>query len=317
MNETKQKNHTQQNESALQNVLYIRFFLPTAHFRIPFTYQRRHTYPLPPYSTIIGFLCNLLGINNRNKTIKDNHDRSIKQFKEIEDKSLYNLLKDLKISIAGQFESKITEMYWFRNISKEAHNKRFGYPENRYWAGHIEHFGGQSPAFVDTLNNYHLHLHFFHTEKEFLDYIKLNLENPINKLEPLHLGRAEDIFIIEEISFVNLECGRYDGNYKHFFWIPQKLYLKKDNSLDNNSKLYQHYNGLNYRLTTFWDIQDYEKTNNRHGLRIFNYLPVKLSDGVFTNFEFYFDKEHQLPVFLANLKTNEYEQQHSNPCKIN
>jgi len=238
----------------------------------------------------------------------------IKHF-EIEDKSLYNLLKDLKISIAGQFESKITEMYWFRNISKEVHNKRFGYSENRYWAGHIEHFGGQSLAFVDTLNNYHLHLHFYHTEKEFLDYIKLNLENPINKLEPLHLGRAEDIFIIEEISFVSLECGRYDGNYKHFFWIPQKLYLK--NSLDNNSELYQHYNGLNYRLTTFWDIQDYEKTHNRHGLRIFNYLPVKLSDGVFTNFEFYFDKEHQLPVFLADLKTNEYEQQHSNPCKIN
>jgi len=295
---------TKQIEKNLNDVLYIRFFLPTAHFRVPFTYQRRHTYPLPPYSTIIGFLCNLLGINNRDKTIKDNHDKSIEQFKSIENKSLYNLLKDLKISIAGQFESKITEMYWFRNISKEKHNERFRYPENRYWAGHIEHFGGQSPAFVDTLNNYHLHLHFYHTEKEFLHYIELNLKDPINKLEPLHLGRAEDIFIIEERSFVNLEYGRFDGNYKYFFWIPKKLYLKVSNSSTDNSDIYQDYNGLNYRLTTFWNVQDYNITQNRHGLRIFDFMPVKLSDGIFTGFEFYYDKKHQLPVFLANLKTN-------------
>jgi len=58
--------------------LLIQIYQPTAHFRIPFTYQRRHTYPIPPYSTVIGLLCNLLGIyyhdeNDDEATIDDNY----------------------------------------------------------------------------------------------------------------------------------------------------------------------------------------------------------------------------------------------------
>jgi len=41
--------------------LRLQLYQPHAHFRIPFSYQRRHTYPIPPYSTVIGFLSNLLG----------------------------------------------------------------------------------------------------------------------------------------------------------------------------------------------------------------------------------------------------------------
>ncbi|MGB9677695.1 MAG: CRISPR-associated protein Cas5, partial [Candidatus Ratteibacteria bacterium] len=42
----------------------LKIYQPQAHYRIPFTYQRKHTYPIPPYSTIIGLLCNVLGIRN-------------------------------------------------------------------------------------------------------------------------------------------------------------------------------------------------------------------------------------------------------------
>ena len=37
-------------------------YQPHAHYRVPFTYQRRHTYPIPPYSTVKGLICNVLGI---------------------------------------------------------------------------------------------------------------------------------------------------------------------------------------------------------------------------------------------------------------
>lgn len=48
-------------------ILRIRIYRPQAHYRVPFTYQRRHTYPIPPYSTVIGFLCNVLGIDDQGK----------------------------------------------------------------------------------------------------------------------------------------------------------------------------------------------------------------------------------------------------------
>jgi CRISPR-associated protein Cas5, N-terminal domain len=44
--------------------LRLKIYQPQAHYRVPFTYQRRHTYPIPPYSTVIGLLCNVLGIRN-------------------------------------------------------------------------------------------------------------------------------------------------------------------------------------------------------------------------------------------------------------
>ncbi|MCX7640471.1 MAG: CRISPR-associated protein Cas5, partial [Pyrinomonadaceae bacterium] len=122
--------------------LRIEIYQPQSHYRIPTTYQRRHTYPIPPYSTLIGFLCNTLGIN----------DQRLKRKIDEEEICLYDELKKIKISIAGCFESKVTEYIWFRNLSKEKHEKRFGYAENRYIGGHIEHIGGQSPILIDTLN---------------------------------------------------------------------------------------------------------------------------------------------------------------------
>jgi len=68
--------------------LLIKIYQPTAHYRMPFTYQRRHTYPIPPYSTVIGFLCNMLGIIHQ-------------------DNEWYKKLKKCKLSISGRFEQKI------------------------------------------------------------------------------------------------------------------------------------------------------------------------------------------------------------------
>lgn len=119
-------------------ILRIKIYQPQAHYRMPFTYQRRHTYPLPPYSTVIGFLCNALGI----------YDQRTELYQEG--------ILNLKISLAGRFESKITEYIWFRNLKKEKHVQRFGFAENRETNGHIEHIGGQSPMRIDVLNDVHL-----------------------------------------------------------------------------------------------------------------------------------------------------------------
>ncbi len=91
------------------HLLRIRIYQPSAHYRIPFTYKRRHTYPLSPYSTVIGFLINVMGI----------YDQRSEVYQEG--------IKKLKISIVGRFASKTTEYIWFINLSKSAHIERFGY----------------------------------------------------------------------------------------------------------------------------------------------------------------------------------------------
>lgn len=262
----------------------LQIYQPQAHYRIPFTYQRRHTYPIPPYSTVIGFLCNLLGIDDQRKP-------------------LYDELKTLKISIAGRFGAKTTEYIWFRNLSKKSHINRFGYLKNRTVGGHIDHIGGQSPVSIDVLDDVHLTIHLAHGDESILRKITSAIELPSERLEVLHLGRAEDWIVFKkqpEITGLNeLKPMRRDADYGHFFWIPEKLVLS--NGVTNNVSSFKQHEGLLYNLTTFWEVADFAATFNRHGQRQFTYIRTKLNDGLIAGQTILYDEEAELPVFLAVL----------------
>lgn len=265
-------------------ILRIKIYQPQAHYRLPFTYQRRHTYPIPPYSTVIGFLCNVLGICNQ----------------ETDD---FKNIKKLKISIAGRFENKITEYIWFRNLSKNAHIQRFGYTENRETNGHIGHIGGQVPMRIDVLNEVRLVIYLAHEDENFIQQLKESLANPVNRLEILHLGRAEDWIVLEEepriIDEACLEYKRRDANYEHFFWIPNKFFVKNGDGWKPEDN--DNFAGLLYNLPTFVSIENYNQTFNRHGKRDFQYVRTKLNDGLIKEQKILFDTEAELPIFLGVL----------------
>lgn len=277
-------------------VLRLRIYQPQAHYRVPFTYQRRHTYPLPPYSTVIGFLCNVLGIDDQKKQENLNGKQII----------LYDELKKIKISIAGNFESKTTEYVWFRNLSKTAHVDRFGCVENRSVGGHVEHIGGQSPVPIDVLNEVRLVIHLAHEKEIFLKLIKSSLENPARRLEVLHLGRAEDWIVIEELSeVIDLSCfrvKRVDANFRHFFWIPESIFTS--DPVSSGVSTFKEFQGLRLRVPTFWTVVDYDRTLNRHGQRDFEYIPAKLNDGLITGCQFLYDEDCRLPIFLADFESS-------------
>ncbi|MGC8943947.1 MAG: type I-B CRISPR-associated protein Cas5b [Caldisericia bacterium] len=270
-------------------ILRLKIYQPNAHYRIPFTYQRRHTYPIPPYSTIIGLLLNILGIYWQGEV-----ENAPEEYKK---------LRKIKISISGRFKTKTTEYIWYRNLSKDEHLKRFGTYENRIFSGNVEHFGYQMPTKIDILNDVNLLIHLAHKDKNFIQNIKQNLENPNKRLDIIHLGRAEDWLIFEEISeikelnenWILNKCP--DKNYKLFFWIPEKMWLNEKN-YD-----FKKFDGLEYRITTFWKIKDFEKTMNRNGYRLFEFVRVKLNDGLIkTENPCIFDKEVNTPVFLLNME---------------
>lgn len=256
--------------------LLIKIYQPTAHYRMPFTYQRRHTYPIPPYSTVIGFLCNMLGI--------DHHDNEE-----------YKKLVTCKLSVSGRFEQKLTEYIWFRNLSKKSHEEYFDSAEIREKNGEINHIGGQRPMRIDVLENMNLNIHIAGDES-FLQELGTYLHNPVKRLETIHLGRAEDWLVFESIEIVDLVKTDKERNYNHFFWIPQYLDTKDEVAFDFNKA-----EGLFYNLPVFATKKDYDKTYNRHAERRFSYMRSKLNDGAIIGMEYLYDETIRVPVFLADL----------------
>ncbi|MCX7611578.1 MAG: type I-B CRISPR-associated protein Cas5b [Ignavibacterium sp.] len=262
-------------------ILRLQIYQPQAHYRIPFTYQRRHTYPIPPYSTVIGFLINLLGIYDQSS---NDYQRGI---------------LDLKISITGKFTSKTTEMIWFRNLAKDFHEQRFGYYENRMIGGHLEHFGGQSQMFIDVLHDVYLFIYLYHNDESFLQKIYAAILNPKDRLEVLHLGRAEDwIVFIDLPKFLedNIEISERGKHFHQFIWIPEKVYQSEKIEFDFNK-----FDGIYYNLPTFAEIENYQNTFDKNGKRYFKYMRTKLNDGKISQTKFLIDKELELPIFLGDL----------------
>ena len=271
--------------------LRLKIHQPQAHYRIPFAYQKRHTYPIPPYSTVIGFLCNILGIRN---TEGEGEPCGCGGTNSCD----YCKLKKIKISVAGRFESKTTEYTWFRNLNVNKHVERFGIPQNRVISGHPEHIGYQMPVPIDILNDVELWIYLYHQDGVFLERIEDYIRNPsLQRKSPLHIGRAEDWIVIKDIkNSVNLKTRTNEGgDFKVFFWIPKEIWNNGDNDIKES---YNRISGIIYRIPTFYKLQN--------GVRNFGYMEVKLNDGEIVNpdetIKFFFDEEEEMPVFLADFE---------------
>lgn len=274
-------------------VLRVKIFQPHAHYRIPFTFSRRHTYPIPPYSTVIGFLCNVLGIREQN-------DEKFKKLKE-----------GLSLAIYGKFESMTREYVWLRNLEISSHKSRFGYPENRVIDQMPEHPGGQMPTRIDVLENVELIIYVFHNDEGFLEKIENALKNPEKRIYPLHLGRAEDWIVFDgspdeaiKIIEVNENSKKpFYGKFDYYTWIPDPIRGGKyiDTTLydDNFEKSYQKIKGSSHLVTSFYEIKD--------EFRNFEHIPVKLFEqGDFPfylgkPFEFMTDEKLNIPLFFCKM----------------
>ncbi len=269
-------------------VLKLKIYQPTAHYRIPFTFARRHTYPIPPYSTVIGLICNVLGIENQ------------------EDENFKKLKSSLSLAIYGKYESLNREYLWFRTLNKEEHNRRFGYPENRVIDNIPEHPGGQIPTRIDVLENVNLLIYIKHNDENFLQEIKETFENPEKRKYPIHLGRAEDLVVFEEINDeIKIENKPFYGKLDYFTWIidPKRGIEYLDSDFYSDTEKYEEFfnkiQGSYHLITSFYEIIE--------GIRNFEYVPVKLFEGgsfplyFGKPFEFICDIEENIPLFFAKM----------------
>ena len=282
-------------------LLRIKILQPSAHFRIPYMLIRRHTYPLPPFSTVIGLLCNIMGIKSH------------------EDKNFLRIKNDLEIGIYSNFETVTVEYILFRNLSKDAHIKKFESETNRMIEGMPEHPGQQIPIKVDVLENVKIII-YIKSSVENLNFIKESFFNPVNRLYPLHLGRAEDLIIFPEepeeaIKIIEIEnkVKEFIGALNYFTWLP---YYKSSESESDfyYIPMYGSSEALRENYVEFFDkvrgsihfIGTYYKVVKKY--RLFQNIKVKLFEkGGFPlragrPFKFYIDDELNIPLFLTKVR---------------
>lgn len=274
-------------------ILRLKIYQPHAHYRIPFTFSRRHTYPIPPYSTVIGLICNVMGI-------RDQNDENFKKLKD-----------GLLLAIYGRFESMTREYVWFRNLSADSHKSRFGSPTNRVIDQTPEHPGGQIPTRIDVLEDVKLLIYIAHTNDKVIKEIEKSFKNPEKRLYPLHLGRAEDWIVfdggaddsIKIIEIVEKRKPLY-GRLKEYdyTWIPDpergKDFIDDEFYDSKFEEFFKKIPGSSHLITSFYQIRD--------GIRVFEHIPVKLFEG--GSFPFYFGKpfeflmDEKIPLFFTKMK---------------
>jgi len=268
-------------------VLRLKIYQPSAHYRIPFTSARRHTYPIPPYSTVIGLICNVLGIENQ------------------ENENFKKLKKGLSLAIYGKYKFLNREYIWLRNLNEKDHERRFGCSDRRIIDQLPEHPGGQIPVRVDVLEEVKLLIYIKYNDEKFLQEIKDAFENPRKRNSPIHLGRAEDWVIFEEINMIELNREKTPlyGRLKDydFTWLVDPERGKK--FLDNGfypgdyKYFFNKIQGSYHLITSFYEVVE--------GIRNFEHVPVKLFEG--GSFPLHFGKPFEfvmdghIPLFFAKL----------------
>lgn len=270
----------------MKKVIRLTIYQPSAHYRIPFSFQRRFTYPIPPHSTVKGFLCNIMGI-------QDDQSQTYK-----------TLFSGLSIGIFGKYQSIVKEYVWFRNLSADSHKKRFQTAKNRTVDGIPQHPGGQMPVAVDVLHEITLILYITHTDTTFQKDILKCFQEPKKFNSILHLGRSEDWLVFEDISEIE-PVEKPIRKLPYFSWLPDTGHADEtmfpESLKKNYSLFYDSVDGNAFRIPLFYTITE----NNE---RIFNeFLRVKLFEGGSFPIKSHFfvdESFDNLPIILTKIRGN-------------
>ncbi|MGI5912848.1 MAG: type I-B CRISPR-associated protein Cas5b [Syntrophomonadaceae bacterium] len=273
-------------------VLKMKITAPTAHFRVIHSNNPRKTYPLPPYSTVIGLLANILG------------DK--KQIDQM-------LAGELALGIVAKHQSISHEYTWMRNMSKKAHNSRFYSTENRNWQESLEHPGGQSPITVEVLNDVEIYIYLYHSDLTVLEQLKENAFNPEKWINHIHLGRSEDWGMIEQVDIKDIVISNSGSNFKdassYYQWMPEPQFAygvgHHINSLEYSS-LFKKMQGTILLVTSLYKIVEVSlEGTSPWKIRNFRHIPARLCSNQipfldnFTLPSLYTDLSLNTPIYMG------------------
>ncbi|WP_134113922.1 type I-B CRISPR-associated protein Cas5b [Hypnocyclicus thermotrophus] len=203
----------------------IKLYQNMVNYKIPSSFQLKETYPLPPYSTVIGMVHNLCG---------------------------YKEYQEMKISIQGKYHSKVNDLY-----TRYEFKNGMEFDKGRHQL-QADKFGiCRGISTVELLTDVELLIHIIPENQDLIEEIKNSLDFP--KIFPA-LGRWEDLAVIGEVKIVEIfeeeleEDLSLGDNYS--VYIPLKMI--KDGKimlLGNGNKTSNQ--GTRYKLNKNYKKKDY------------------------------------------------------------
>lgn len=176
----------------MKRAIRVQCFQNLANYRKPSSFIIKETFPLPPYSTVLGMIHAACG---------------------------YEEYHPMEISIQGTNKGTISELY-----TRYSFNAGVKYEEGRHQicVDDGEKYGiFKGIANVELVCENHMILHIVPQEKDF-DYVYQSLKYPKKYLS---LGRYEDVLDVERVDIVNLHMEE-EATVKRDIYIPLDLEIE-------------------------------------------------------------------------------------------
>lgn len=239
------------------------------NYKLPSSFQLKETYPLPPYSTVIGMIHNACG---------------------------YTEYKPMQVSIQGKYHSKVNDLatrYEFKNGMK------FEPKRHQVKVGEFGVCMGVST--VELLSDVELLIHIVPEDEKLVDEIYQGICYP---KEYISLGRREDLAVIEEVKVVEVKSEEHKSenlripkDYRAY--IPMEILESKKVKLRGEVSNIT-FKGTMYKLSKNYELVNYGTKNKPKIFRKWNKVKVCYASNVSlpTKKEVTFDEDKN-PVFLG------------------
>lgn len=213
------------------------------NYKLPTSFQLKETYPLPPYSTVIGMVHNTCN---------------------------YTEYKPMKISVQGKYHSKVNDLatrYEFKNgmtFDASRHQIKVG-----------EYGISRGVSNVELLSNVELVIHIVPEDENLIEEIFNAFKTP---REYISLGRREDLVVVDEVKIVEIseerikdENLRIDRDYRAY--VPVEIIDKKKVFVEGSVDTIQ-YKGTMYNLTKDYVSVNYGSAKSPKFFRKWNKIKV-------------------------------------------
>lgn len=225
----------------------LKLYQELVNYKVPTSFQLKETYPLPPYSTVIGMIHNLCR---------------------------YSDYKEMKISIQGKYLSKVNDLYTRYEFKPEC-----TFEKGRHQL-EVNGFGiSRGIATAELLTEVELLIHIIPEEQVRINEIEQAFLTP---WEFPSLGRREDIVVIKEIKVVDVIEREFkisiskDNGYSAY--VPVNLI--DSIGFDNNQQGIE-FTGTKYRLNKNYVLETLGRGRSKKEFRKWNKVDVIYGSNIF------------------------------------
>lgn len=253
----------------------LKIFQNLVNYKLPTSFQLKETYPLPPYSTVIGMVHNAC------------------EFTEY---------VPMKVSVQGKYHSIVSEVYYSYSFAPERLDKDRLKNYVTITKNSNEKQTGvyKSPLHQNLLSEVELLIHIVPENQELVEEICEKLTYPH---EYLSLGRREDLIVFGELpKIVEVEETELeeDLSIKNSYSAYIPIEILKEEAVKIGSKEGVKISGTVYKLTKNYEIKNYGTAKSPKNFRVWNKIKVVYGSDI-TGLEeenVYVDEDKNL-VFLA------------------